>query len=87
MEGMMRATIAAIAVLAVLALDQPGFAQGIQSPSVTPKQPVARKQPRPADVTPMPPPRPAAPMPSATQTDDDADARMNRALNSICRGC
>jgi hypothetical protein len=80
----MRATIAAIAVLAVLALDQPGFAQGTSSPSVAPKQqPVARKQPRPADVNPMPPPRPTIP----AQTEDDPDARLNRALNSICRGC
>jgi negative regulator of sigma E activity len=82
---MMRATITAIAVLAVLALVQPGFAQGT-SPSVTPKQqqaPVARKQPRPADVNPMPPPRPTTP----AQTEDDPDARLNRALNSICRGC
>jgi hypothetical protein len=86
---MMRATIAAIAVLAVLALDQPGFAQGTMSPSTAPKQPVARKQPRDLNATPMPPPRPAAPTPSSspTQMDDDADARMNRALNSICRGC
>jgi hypothetical protein len=82
----MRATIAAIAVVAVLALDQPAFAQGT-SPSAVPKQPVARKQPRDLNATPLPPPRPAAPTPSATQTDDDADARMNRALNSICRGC
>jgi hypothetical protein len=83
----MRATVTAIAVMAVLALDQPGFAQTTTSPSATPKQPVARKQPRDLNAAPMPPPRPAAPTPSATQTDDDADARMNRALNSICRGC
>jgi len=81
----MRATIATIVVLAVLALDLPAFAQGTTSP--TPKQPVARKQPRDPNAAPMPPPRPAAPVPSATQMDDDADARMNRALNSICRGC
>ena len=83
----MRATIAAIAVLAVLALVQPGFAQGT-SPSVTPKQqqaPAARKQSRPAalDATPLPPPRPTTP----AQVDDDPDQRLNRVLNSICRGC
>jgi hypothetical protein len=81
----MRATVTALAALSLLALDQPGFAQGT-SPSVTPKQqaPVARKQSRPPDVNPMPPPRPTPP---AAQTDDEADARLNRALNSICRGC
>ena len=83
----MRATIATIVVLAVLALDLPAFAQGTASPTATPKQPVARKQPRDLNATPMPPPRPAAPTPASGQTDDEADARMNRALNSICRGC
>jgi hypothetical protein len=82
----MRATIAAIAVVAVLAFDQPGFAQGT-SPSVAPKQqaPVVRRPPRPADVNAprLPPPRPAPP----AQTDDDPDQKLNRVLNSICRGC
>jgi hypothetical protein len=82
----MRATIAAVAVVAVLAFDQPGFAQGTTSPSVQPKQqqaPAVRRQPRPADVTPLPPVRPAP----RVQTEQDPDDRLNRALNSICRGC
>jgi hypothetical protein len=87
----MRAAITAMAVVAVLALDQPSFAQGT-SPSVAPKQqraPVIRRQQRPADVagrpatTPLPTPRPAVPV----QTDEDPDQRLNRMLNSICRGC
>ena len=84
----MRATIMAMAAIATLAPAQPGFAQGTTSPSVAPKQqpaPVARRQQRPSDVDAvrLPPSRPTTP----AQSDDDADARMNRALNSICRGC
>ena len=82
----MRATITAVAVVGVLALPPPSFAQGTTSPGVQPKQqqaPVARRQPRPAEVTPLPPPRPAP----QVQTEGDPDERLNRVLNSICRGC
>jgi hypothetical protein len=82
----MRATITAMAVVAVLALPESSFAQDTTSPSVQPKQqqaPVVRRQPRPADVTPLPPPRPAP----RVQAEQDPDEKLNRALNSICRGC
>jgi hypothetical protein len=82
----MRVTITAMAVVAVLALPQPSLAQGTTSPTVQPKQqqsPVVRRQARPADVTPLPPPRPAPPV----QAEQDPDEKLNRVLNSICRGC
>jgi hypothetical protein len=82
----MRATIAAVAVVAVLALPQLSFAQGTTSPTVQPRQqqaPVGHRQPRPGDVTPLPPPRPEP----RVQAEQDPDEKLNRALNSICRGC
>jgi hypothetical protein len=82
----MRVTVTAMAVMTVLALSQPSFAQGTTAPTVQPRPqqgPVVRRQPRPTDVTPLPPERPAP----RVQTENDPDEKLNRALNSICRGC
>jgi hypothetical protein len=85
----MRATLTAFAVMAGLALSDPSAAQGTASPSVSPKPlpaPVGHRQPRQSDVATSR----TAPSPAAPQTPpdpSDPDERLNRILNSICRGC
>jgi hypothetical protein len=93
----MRSTIAAFVLVGVLAVDDPCHAQDTVAPSVAPKQaPVGHRQPRQSDVAPMQPSAdsaPSAPGPSAREANprrpdpDDENQRLNRALNSICRGC
>jgi hypothetical protein len=88
----MRSTIAAFVLVGVLAVGDPCDAQDTVAPSVAPKQaPVGHRQPRQSDVAPVQPS--ADPAPSARGANpprpdrDDEDQRLNRALNSICRGC
>jgi hypothetical protein len=94
----MRSTITAFALISGLVLSGPSHAQGTPSPSpsVAPKQaPVGHRQPRQSDVDGLAVPPPAPPAPGTTTSPDatagrdadDFDARLNRALNSICRGC
>jgi hypothetical protein len=93
----MRSTIAAFVLLGALAVGDPCHAQDTVGPSVAPKQaPVGHRQPRQSDVAPVQPSAdlaPSAPAPSAREANprrpdrDDEDQRLNRALNSICRGC
>jgi hypothetical protein len=93
----MRSTIAAFVLVGALAVGDPCHAQDTVAPSVAPKQaPVGHRQPRQSDVAPAQPsadPAPSAPPPSAREANprrpdpNDPDERLNRALNSICRGC
>ena len=88
----MRSTITAFALVGGLVANGASFAQGTQSPSLGSKQaPVGHRQPRPSDLsTPSPPPAgPTAPTTSNPDVlnDPEFDARLNRVLNSICRGC
>jgi hypothetical protein len=94
----MRSTIAASVLVGALAVGGPCQAQGtVAAPSAEPKQaPVGHRQPRQSDVAPVQPsadPAPSAPAPSAREANprrrdpDDPEVRLNRALNSICRGC
>src|SRR5262245_25108197 len=95
----MRLTMA-FAFIAGLAVGHPAHAQGTSPPSSStqsptsaiPEAPVGHRQPRPGDLPPadsagkdspstgsvVNPPRP---------DPNDADARLNRALKNICRGC
>jgi hypothetical protein len=88
----MRSTITAFALIGAIVATSPSFGQGTQSPGLSPKQaPVGHRQPRPSEVqttSPAPGP-PAASSPSQPDVlnDPDFDARLNRVLNSICRGC
>jgi len=91
--------IMACAFVAALAMGHHAHAQGTtpsnstQSPaSGIPEAPVGHRQPRPGDL----PPADSAGKDSAStgsvvnppKTDpNDADARLNRALKNICRGC
>jgi hypothetical protein len=88
----MRATLTAFDVMAGLSLSDPTSAQGTATPSVSPKPlpaPVGHRQPRQSDVvtsgtaTNPSPPAPQTPPPDPS----DPDERLNRILNSICRGC
>jgi hypothetical protein len=93
----MRSTIAAFVLVGALAVGDPCHAQDTVAPSVAPKQaPVGHRQPRQSDVAPAQPsadPAPSTPPPSAREANprrpdpNDPDERLNRALNSICRGC
>ena len=89
----MRSTITAFAVIGGLIVGGPSYAQGTSPPSMAPKQPAApvgHRQPRQSDVgAPTgPAPSPAGPASNRTSPDaDDFDARLNRVLNGICRGC
>ena len=88
----MRFTITAFALLGGLMLGGPGQAQTTVSPSVAPKSPsapVGHRQPRQTDVTPSQPatePQPGTSGPDPTRPDPN-EARLNRILNGICRGC
>jgi hypothetical protein len=91
-EDTMRSTITAFALIGGLVASEASHAQGTPSPSIAPKQPAApvgHRQPRQSDLP--PPTRPSAePVAPATTTNpeaDDPDARLNRVLNGICRGC
>jgi hypothetical protein len=91
-EDIMRSTITAFALIGGLVASDPGHAQGTPSPSVAPKQPAApvgHRQPRQSDRDRLaaPSPAPAAPVANTGPDADDSEARLNRALNSICRGC
>jgi hypothetical protein len=99
-EDIMRSTITAFALIAGLLASGPGHAEGTRSPLGTPspsamprqQAPVGHRQPRPGDLQPgANPPPPAAPTPdvppSSDPYDPSLDARLNRVLNSICRGC
>jgi hypothetical protein len=93
----MRATIAALVLVGAIAVGDLCRAQETVAPPVAPKQaPVGHRQPRQSDVAPVQPsadPAPSVPAPSARGANpprpdrDDEDQRLNRALNSICRGC
>jgi len=88
----MRSAITAFALVGAIVATNPSFGQGTQSPALSPKQaPVGHRQPRPSDVQ-TTSPAPAAPTTSTQSPPDvlndaDFDARLNRVLNSICRGC
>jgi hypothetical protein len=85
----MRATLTAFAVMAGLSLSDPSAAQGTASPSVSPKPlpaPVGHRQPRQSDVA-SSRTAPSPPAPQAPPDPSDPDERLNRILNSICRGC
>jgi hypothetical protein len=90
-EDIMRSTITAFALIGGLVASDPGHAQGTPSPSVAPKQPpapVGHRQPRQSDLGRTgPSPSPAAPQTTVPPDADDLDARLNRVLNGICRGC
>jgi len=94
-EGLMRAVLAICALLAGLLISGPGRAQGTSPSAVAPKQqsaPVGHRQPRPSSPPDNPAvsnPPPAPPPAASTGSQDmlDPDGRLNRILNSICRGC
>jgi len=96
-ETIMR-IMTAFVFVAGLALVEPGQAQNT-TPSVSPKTaptapttaPPGHRQPRQSDV---PPPSSLDPLPSGGATDpprtdllDVENAKLDRALKSICRGC
>jgi len=87
----MRATLTAFAVMAGLSLSDPSAAQDTATPSVSPKPlpaPVGHRQPRQSDVaTSRTAPNPSPAAPQAPPDPSDPDERLNRILNSICRGC
>ncbi|HKA71092.1 MAG TPA: hypothetical protein VKE26_04760 [Xanthobacteraceae bacterium] len=92
--------IMACAFIAALAMGYHAHAQGTtpsnpsNSPALgtTPNAPVGHRQPRQND---LPPPDSAGTDPASTGSavnpprpdPNDADARLNRALKNICRGC
>jgi hypothetical protein len=93
----MRSIIIGFALIGGLVASGPLHAQGTNpyapdksAPTASPRQvqaPVGHRQPRPSDLAPNA--GGATPsMESSTTLDPDiADARMNRILNGICRGC
>jgi len=90
----MRSIIIAFALSGGIVFAGPTYAQSTSSPSAAPKYPTApvgHRQPRASDFTNSPS---GSNPPSTTQTPDtsapdmlDPDGRLNRALNSVCRGC
>jgi hypothetical protein len=90
----MRFITIACVLLAGISFAAPGYAQGMPSSSAAPKYqqaPVGHRQPRPTDPGGGPG---GSNAPSTTRAPDatgpdmlDPDGRLNRALNSVCRGC